>query len=56
LGKAHEFFFYPDTHHGFNRSDGKTYKADLDATSWARSLEFFQKHLAAAPKKVAAAG
>jgi len=57
LGKTHEFFFYPDSPHGFNRSGGKGYKPDHDATSWARSLEFFAKHLGmAAPKKVAAAG
>ena len=55
LGKPHEFFFYPDTHHGFNRAGGKTYKSEHDATSWARSLEFFQKHLAGAePKKAVA--
>lgn len=57
LDKAHEFFFYPDTPHGFNRSGWQGYKPDHDATSWARSLEFFQKYLGAtAPQKVAAAG
>jgi carboxymethylenebutenolidase len=57
LGKTHEFFFYPDTPHGFNRSGWKGYKPDHDATSWARTLEFFAKHLGtAAPKKMAAAG
>jgi carboxymethylenebutenolidase len=57
LGKDHEFFYYPDTPHGFNRSGWNGYKPDHDATSWARSLEFFQKHLAAGgAKKVAAAG
>jgi carboxymethylenebutenolidase len=57
LGKAHEFFFYPDAPHGFNRSGWKGYKPDHDATSWARTLEFFANHLGtAAPKKVAATG
>lgn len=56
LGKPHEFFFYPDTYHGFNRAGGKTYKPEHDASSWAKSVDFFAKHLAAAPQKVAAAG
>jgi carboxymethylenebutenolidase len=54
FGKSHEFFFYPDTPHGFNRSGWNGYKPAHDATSWARSLEFFAKHLdTAAPKKAA---
>ncbi|HEX2228116.1 MAG TPA: dienelactone hydrolase family protein [Candidatus Binatia bacterium] len=56
LGKKHEFFFYPDSAHGFNRSDGKAYKPEHDATSWGRTLEFFARHLAQAPRKKAAAG
>jgi carboxymethylenebutenolidase len=56
LGKEHEFFFYPDSPHGFNRSDSKGYKPHHDTTSWARSLGFFAKHLAQAPQKKAAAG
>lgn len=57
LGKAHEFFFYPDTPHGFNRSGWNGYKADHDQTSWARTLDFFAQHLGAtAAKKVAVAG
>jgi len=56
LGKEHEFFFYPDSPHGFNRRDAKGYKPEHDATSWARTLEFFAKHLAQAPQKKAAAG
>jgi carboxymethylenebutenolidase len=57
LGKTHEFFFYPDTPHGFNRSGWKGYKPDHDTTSWARTLEFFATHLGtAASKKAAAAG
>ncbi|MDH3443921.1 MAG: dienelactone hydrolase family protein [Deltaproteobacteria bacterium] len=57
LGKDHEFFFYPDAPHGFNRSGWKGYKPDHDKTSWARTLDFFGKHLGGADaKKAAAAG
>ena len=56
LGKAHEFFFYPDTHHGFNRRGGKTYKPDHDATSWARTVEFFGRHLGRNEEKKTAVG
>ena len=57
LGKEHEFFFYPDAPHGFNSSGGKGYRPDHDATSWARTLEFFEKHLSGvAAKKAAVAG
>jgi carboxymethylenebutenolidase len=57
FGKAHEFFFYPDAPHGFNRSGWKGYKPEHDATSWTRALEFFARQLGgAAAKKVAAAG
>jgi carboxymethylenebutenolidase len=56
LGKEHEFFFYADAPHGFNRSGWKGYKPDHDAASWARTLNFFAKHLTQAPQKKAAAG
>jgi carboxymethylenebutenolidase len=57
LGKEHEFFFYPDAPHGFNSRGWKGYKPDHDATSWTRTLEFFDKHLSGLPaKKAAAAG
>jgi carboxymethylenebutenolidase len=57
LGKAHEFFFYAEAPHGFNKSGWNGYKPEHDKTSWARTLEFFSKHLgAAAEKKIAAAG
>jgi carboxymethylenebutenolidase len=56
LGKPHEFFFYPDTHHGFNRSGGKTYKPDHDATSWARTVEFFGRHLGRDEQRQTAVG
>jgi carboxymethylenebutenolidase len=57
LGKPHEFFYYADAPHGFNRSGWKGYRPEADATSWARTLEFFAKHLGGATtSKVAAAG
>jgi carboxymethylenebutenolidase len=57
LGKEHEFFFYAGAPHGFNRSGWDGYKPEADRTSWARSLEFFKKHLAQdAVTKAAAAG
>ena len=54
LGKAHEFFFYSDAPHGFNRSGWKGYKPEHDTVSWQRSLEFFTRHLGA-PALAAAA-
>lgn len=56
LGKEHEFFFYPDAPHGFNRSGWNGYKPGHDKVSWERSLEFFAKHLETADSKKAAVG
>ena len=56
LGKAHEFYFYDDAPHGFNRKGWKGYRPEADATSWARSLEFFARHLGDAAAKKAAVG
>lgn len=57
LGKEHEFFFYAGAPHGFNRSGWDGYRPEMDKTSWARSLEFFKKHLAEdITRKAAAAG
>jgi carboxymethylenebutenolidase len=57
LGKEHEFYFYLDAPHGFNRSDSSSYKPDHDKTSWARTLDFFNRHLSAVDvRKAAAAG
>jgi carboxymethylenebutenolidase len=56
LGKAHEFFFYPEAAHAFNRSDWKAYRPEHDATSWARTLDFFARHLAQTPQRRAATG
>jgi carboxymethylenebutenolidase len=54
LGKPHEFFFYPDAPHGFNRSGWKGYRPEADKDSWARTLEFFNRYLAQAERKRAA--
>ena len=56
LGKAHEFFFYADAPHGFNRSGWNGYRPEADAASWKRSSEFFAKHLAPYEQTKAAAG
>ncbi len=57
LGKQHEFFFYSGAPHGFNRQGWDGYRPEADATSWARTLEFFKKHLSGvAGQKAAAVG
>jgi carboxymethylenebutenolidase len=56
LGKERQFFFYAGAPHGFNRSGWDGYKPDHDATSWARTVEFFSKHLGTVVTKRAAAG
>lgn len=57
LGKPHEFYFYPNAGHAFNRKGWDGYRPEADAASWPRTLDFFHKHLVGAPaKKVAAAG
>ena len=56
LGKAHEFYFYPNAGHAFNRKGWDGYRPEADAASWPRTLDFFRKHLdEGAPKKAAAA-
>src|ERR1051325_9897676 len=56
LGKSHQFFFYENAPHGFNRSGWNGYRPAADSTSWARSLEFFAAHLSsAATERIAAA-
>lgn len=54
LGKQHEFFFYDNAPHGFNRSGWNGYRPEADKISWQRSLAFFAKHLALAEQKKAA--
>ena len=46
LGKDHEFYTYPLTHHGFmayHRTE--LYNATSDRASWPRTLDFFHRHL-----------
>ena len=54
LGKEHQFFFYADSPHGFNKEGAASYRAEADRQSWARTLEFFAKHLGASGGKRAA--
>jgi carboxymethylenebutenolidase len=54
LEKPHEFFFYADAPHGFNRGGWNGYRPEADKISWARTLEFFAQHLAPAEQKRAA--
>lgn len=56
LGKAHEFFFYDNAPHGFNRQGWNGYRPEADAASWARTLDFFARHLAQTEQKRAAGG
>jgi carboxymethylenebutenolidase len=55
LGKEHQFFFYANAPHGFNRPGWDGYRSEADATSWTRTLEFFAKHLGEASAAKAAA-
>jgi carboxymethylenebutenolidase len=55
LGKLHEFYFYPNAGHAFNRKGWEGYRPEADAASWPRTLDFFAKHLlGVASKRVAA--
>jgi carboxymethylenebutenolidase len=55
LGKPHEFYFYPNAGHAFNRQGWDGYRPEADAVSWPRTLDFFRKHLLdVAPKRAAA--
>jgi carboxymethylenebutenolidase len=56
LGKEHEFFFYADSPHGFNKEGAASYRTEADRDSWARTLDFFAKHLNAVGAKKAAVG
>ena len=47
-GKAHEFYVYKNTGHSFmDPHHPDRYVAQSDRESWARSIEFLKKHLAA---------
>jgi carboxymethylenebutenolidase len=55
LGKAHEFYFYPNAGHAFNRKGWDGYRLEADAASWPRTLDFFATYLGnVTPKKAAA--
>ena len=54
LGKSHEFYFYDNAPHGFNRAGWDGYRPEADKISWQRSQEFFAKHLAPSEQKKAA--
>ena len=56
LGKEHQFFFYPNAPHGFNRAGWDGYRPEADTASWARTVEFFSKHLGSASARKAAVG
>jgi carboxymethylenebutenolidase len=56
LSKDHDFFFYAGAPHGFNRQGWNGYRPEADAASWARTLDFFKKHLTQEQHKKAAAG
>jgi len=40
LGKPHEFYFYPNAGHAFNRKGWDGYRPEADAASWPRTLDF----------------
>ena len=54
LGKPHEFYFYPNAGHAFNRKGWDGYRPEADAASWPRTVEFFSKHLPDVASKKAA--
>jgi carboxymethylenebutenolidase len=45
LGKAHEFFSYAKTGHAFMDRHSDKYRPESAAAAWARTLDFFSKHL-----------
>jgi carboxymethylenebutenolidase len=45
LGKPHEFYFYPDAGHAFNRKGWEGYRPEADAASWPRTLDFLSSIL-----------
>ena len=55
LGKEHQFFFYENAPHGFNRQGWDGYRPEADTASWTRTLEFFRKHLGETGARKAAA-
>jgi carboxymethylenebutenolidase len=55
LGKLHEFYFYPNAGHAFNRKGWEGYRPEADAASWPRTLDFFRRHLLEVTAKKAVA-
>jgi carboxymethylenebutenolidase len=45
LGKAHEFFSYPNAAHAFANFGAANYREHAANASWPRTFEFFAKHL-----------
>ena len=45
LGKPHQFYTYPGADHGFMDFTGARYQKQASEVSWARTLNFFDKHL-----------
>ena len=43
--KKYEAFTYPGTQHGFNNDTTPRYDAEAAKLAWARTIEFFKKHL-----------
>lgn len=54
-GKAHEFYSYPNTGHGFMDRTKDNYRAQSDAASWPRTLDFFRRYLVKPAPRTAAA-
>ena len=54
LGKAHEFYFYANAGHAFNRKNWDGYRSEADGTSWTRTLDFLNRHLNEVSQKNAA--
>ena len=45
LGKAHEFFSYPNAAHAFANFGSGNYREHAANASWPRTFGFFEKHL-----------
>ena len=45
LGIAHQFYTYPGADHGFMDYTGARFQKQASEVSWARTLNFFDKHL-----------
>lgn len=45
LGKAHQFYTYPDAKHGFMNHNGPGYNQEATDAAWPRTMAFFSEHL-----------